>query len=246
MSRETENGLLLLLGLATAIITLTGVYTRYVKPSLLPWLTAVAMLLIVLALSAIIRDLRRERTGNTDDTDDTGAVEHTGHAHRRGIGWLIAVPVVLLAFVVPPALGARAAAPLAITLSPNELRQPFPPLPVGRAPEVSLKEVMKRVALDSAGTLNSRLITIVGFTLKADSETDLARITIFCCAADAQLGRLHLRGPAAAPAAELPDNTWIRVEGTITPADDAASPAIPTMTVSTLTPVDAPANTYAY
>jgi hypothetical protein len=31
MSRETENALLLLLGLATAIITVTGVYTRYVK-----------------------------------------------------------------------------------------------------------------------------------------------------------------------------------------------------------------------
>ena len=240
MSRETENALLLLLGLATAIITITGVYTRYVKPSLLPWLAAVAVLLIVLALSAIVRDLRHGRD------DNTGSDEHTGHAHRRGIGWLIAVPVLLLAFVVPPALGAQAAAPIAITLSPNELRQPFPSLPAGRAPEVSLKEVMKRVALDSAGTLNSRLITIVGFTLKADSGTDLARITIFCCAADAQLGRLHLRGPAAAAAAELPDNTWIRVEGTIAPPGDAASPAIPTMTVSTLTHVDAPANTYAY
>jgi uncharacterized repeat protein (TIGR03943 family) len=239
MSRETENALLLLLGLATAIITITGVYTRYVKPSLLPWLAAVAVLLVVLALSAIARDLRRGR-----DDNDTGSDEHTGHAHR--IGWLIAVPVLLLAFVVPPALGAQAAAPLAITLSPSELRQPFPPLPAGRAPEVSLKEVMKRVALDSAGTLSSRLITTVGFTLKADSGTDLARITIFCCAADAQLGRLHLRGPAAAAAARLPDNTWIRVEGTIAPPGDAASPAIPTMTVSTLTPVDAPANTYAY
>jgi uncharacterized repeat protein (TIGR03943 family) len=240
MSRETENALLLLLGLATAIIAISGVYTRYVKPQLLPWLAAVAVLLIVLALSAIVRDLRRGRD------DKTGSDEPTGHAHRRGIGWLIAVPVLLLAFVVPPALGAQAAAPIAITLSPNELRQPFPSLPAGRAPEVSLKEVMKRVALDSAGTLNSRLITIVGFTLKADSGTDLARITIFCCAADAQLGRLHLRGPASAGAAGLPDNTWIRVEGTIAPPADAASPAIPTMTVSTLTPVDAPANTYAY
>ena len=51
MSRETENALLLLLGLATAIITISGVYTRYVKPSLLPWLAAVAVLLIVLALA---------------------------------------------------------------------------------------------------------------------------------------------------------------------------------------------------
>ena len=233
MSRETENALMLLLGLSTAIITITGAYTRYVKPSLLPWLAAVAVLLIVLALSAIIRDLRR------------GPAVHTGHAHRPGIGWLIAVPVFLLAFVVPPALGPQAAAPVAVTLSPNELRQPFPPLPAGRAPEVSLKEVMKRVALDSAGTLTSRLITVIGFTLKADGGTDLARIAIFCCAADAQLGRLHLRGPAALAAAELPDNTWISVEGNIG-TGDVASPSVPTMTVSTLTRVDAPANTYAY
>jgi hypothetical protein len=105
MSRETENALLLLLGLSAAIITVTGVYTRYVKPSLLPWLAAVAVLLIVLAGSAIIRDLRRGRD------DGTELDEHPGHAHRRGIGWLIAVPILLLAFVVPPALGPQAAAP---------------------------------------------------------------------------------------------------------------------------------------
>ena len=239
MSRETENALLLLLGLSAAIITVTGVYTRYVKPSILPWLATVAVLLIVLAVSAILRDLRRR------GDDGTGVDEHPGH--RRGIAWLIAVPIVLLAFVVPPALGAQAAAPLTVTLSPNELRQPFPPLPAERAPEVSLKEVMKRVALDSAGTLNSRLISVVGFTLKSAGGTDLARITIFCCAADAQLGRLHLRGAEAVAAEELPDNTWIRVEGTVaTPTGDAPSPSVPTMTVSTLTHVDAPANTYAY
>jgi putative membrane protein len=135
---------------------------------------------------------------------------------------------------------------MAITLSPNELRQPYPQLPAGRAPEVSLKEVMKRFALDSAGTLNAHLITVVGFTLKGEGGIDLARVTIFCCAADAQLGRLHLRGSPAAAAAELPENTWIGVEGTIVSPGDAARPAIPTITVSTLTPVDAPANTYAY
>ncbi len=241
MNRETENALLLLLGLVTGIITITGVYTRYVKPSILPWLAAVAVLLIALAFSAIIRDLRRERD------DDTEPDEHPGHAHLRGIGWVLAVPVILLAFVAPPALGAQAAAPLAVTLSPNELRQPFPPLPAGRAPEISLKDVIKRAALDSAGTLNSRLITVIGFTLKDGNGTDLARITIFCCAADAQLGRLHLRGAEALTAAELPDNTWIRAEGTVTtPAGHDASPSVPTMTVSTLTRVDAPANTYAY
>ena len=166
----------------------------------MPWLAAVAVLLIALAFSAIIRDLRRECH------DDTEPNEHPSHAHLRGIGWLLALPVILLAFVAPPALGAQAAAPLAVTLSPNELRQPFPPLPAGRAPEISLKDVIKRAALDSAGTLNSRLITVIGFTLKDGNGTDLARITIFCCAADAQLGRLHLRGAEALTAAELPDN----------------------------------------
>ena len=58
MSRETENALLLLVGVSTLIISVTGTFTRYVKPSLLPWLMASAVLLIVLALVSIARDIR--------------------------------------------------------------------------------------------------------------------------------------------------------------------------------------------
>lgn len=235
MNRETENALLLLLGLVTAIITVTGVYTRYVKPSLLPWLTAVAVLLLILAISAIIRDQRR-----SEDHHD----EHGGHVHQRGIGWLIVIPVVMLAFATPPALGAKSAV-TAVTLSPNELRQPFPPLPAGRAPEVSLKQVMKRVAEDSAGTLYGRTITLVGFIDRNGSTVDLARVLIFCCVADAQLARVHLRGPEAAKAADYPADTWIRVEGTINQPTQSTTPEIPTMTVTDLTRTDIPDNTYA-
>jgi uncharacterized repeat protein (TIGR03943 family) len=246
MNRETENALLLLLGIATAVVTVSGAFTRYVKPTLLPWLAAVAVLLIVLALSAIIGDHRTKAEPDESDEHHHTDHHHTDHAHRHGIGWLIALPVLLLAFILPPALGAQAAAPMAITLSPNELRRPFPPIPAGRAPEMSLKDVVRRIALDSAGTLNSRLVSVVGFTLKAAGGTDLARITIFCCAADAQLGRLHLRGPGAAGATPLPDNTWISAEGTIAATGGADSDSVPTMTVSALTPVAAPANQYAY
>ena len=235
MNRETENALLLLLGLATAIITGTGVYTRYVKPSLLPWLASVAVLLILLALSAIIRDQRRRE----DHCDD-----HSGHVHQRGIGWLLAIPVVMLAFVTPPALTAKSSV-AAVTLSPNELRQPFPPLPEGRAPEISLKQVMKRVALDSAGTLYGRTITLVGFIDLTGHTVDLARVMIFCCAADAQLARVHLAGPEVAKAAELPEDTWIRVEGTLNEPSQSTTPEIPTMTVTALTHIDTPDNTYA-
>ncbi len=76
MSRETENALLLLVGLSTAIIAFTGAYTRYVKPALLPWLWASAAVLIVLALIAIVGDIRH---GPRDG-------EHAGHAHRSGCG----------------------------------------------------------------------------------------------------------------------------------------------------------------
>ena len=49
----------MLVGLAMAMISIAGSYTRYVKPSLLPWLLAAAALLIGLALTAIVRDVRR-------------------------------------------------------------------------------------------------------------------------------------------------------------------------------------------
>lgn len=233
MNRAAENALLLLLGLATAIITTTGVYTRYVKPSLLPYLAAVSALLIILALTAIVRDYRAG-----GDHDDDG---HLGHVHNSGIGWLILIPVVVLAFVTPPALGAKSSV-TAVSLSPDELRQPFPPFPEGRAPEISLKQVMKRVALDSAGTLYGRAFTLVGFIDRDAGHVDLARVLIFCCAADAQLARVHLQGPQTAKAAAMPEDTWIRVEGTFT---KPTTLEIPTMTVTALDRIEAPRDTYA-
>ena len=75
-----------------------------------------------------------------------------------------------------------------------------------------------REAHDTTGSLTNRSITVTGFVLNEAQGVDLGRIVIICCAADAQLARIHLRGPAAARAAGLPDNTWLRVEGQVTPA----------------------------
>jgi putative membrane protein len=243
VSRDTENVVLFLLGMSTAAIVVTGTFTRYVKPTLMPWLAVTAVLLVTLALSAIIRDVRaRGRRG--DDADHHDDAEH---AHRSAVVWLLVLPVALLGFVVPPALGARAAEPTVTELPRMVLLRPFPPLPADRAPELPLPEVVVRANRDSANTLEGRLITVTGFTLKEADGIDLGRVVITCCAADGHLARLHLRGPAAATAATYPEETWLRVEGTVIPKpSDVAGLSVPTLTVSAVTPIEAPQNPYEY
>jgi len=239
MSRETQNTVLLLVGISIVMITASGAFTRYVKPGLLAWLAASAVLLIALALLAIIGDIRR---GGPRASDHDQA-----HTDKAGIVWLLVVPVLILIFVTPPALRPSAATPSVSSVSNDVLNQAFPPLPAGTAPDVSLPEVLMRAAHDTTGSLTNRSITVTGFVLNEAQGVDLGRIVIICCAADAQLARIHLRGPAAAHAAGLADNTWLRVEGQVTPAPrQPNSLAIPTLQATAVTRVDAPANPYAY
>jgi uncharacterized repeat protein (TIGR03943 family) len=231
VSRGTQNTLVLLVGLSALVMVIKGSYLHFVKPSLLPWLIAAAVVLIVLAVVSIVRDLRH------------APAEEEGHRHRPWLVWLLLVPIALTTFVVPPPLGAHGAAPEAIAATEPQKR-PFPPLPAGRAPAVPIPDVVMRAAADSAKSLDGRLITITGFTLRYPEGIDLGRVVIVCCAADAQLARVHLSGPAVA---EYPEDTWLRIEGTVVPGSStAATSYVPTMTVSMVTKIDRPANTYAY
>ena len=234
MSRGTQNTLVLLVGLSTVVMVIKGTYLHFVKPTLLPWLIAAAAVLIGLAIVSIVRDLRH------------APAEDDGHRHRPWLVWLLLVPIALTTFVVPPPLGAHGATPEALA-STEAARRAFPPLPQGRAPTVSIPDVLMRAAADSTDSLGGRLITVTGFTLKYPEGTDLGRVVIVCCAADAQLARIHLSGPARAEAAGYPEDTWLQVEGTVVAGTSVASTNfIPTMAVSRVTRIDKPANTYAY
>jgi putative membrane protein len=152
----------------------------------------------------------------------------------------------VLIFVTPPALRPGAAAPKVTAVSNEVLRRPFPALPDGRAPEVSVPDVMIRAAQDTAGTLNNRIITVVGFTLPETDGVDLGRVVIICCAADAQLARIHLRGPAISELKNYPEETWLRVEGIVLPAAaNGDSTSTPTLQVQSATRIEPPANAYA-
>lgn len=139
-----------------------------------------------------------------------------------------------------PCQCAGAATPTEVAVSTDVLRHPFPPLPAERAPAVSLPNVLQRVANDTAGTLNNRVITVTGFVVHDRGATYLARVVIICCAADAQLARIRLAGAAVTEASPPADHSWLSVEGTV-----AQTPA-PALEVSSLTRIEPPANTYAY
>jgi uncharacterized repeat protein (TIGR03943 family) len=236
MSRGTQNALLLLVGLSIVVMAIKGSYLHYVKPSLLPWLIAAAVVLIALAVVTVAQDLRH----------GSDSVQGDGHRHRPWLLWALLVPIALTVFVVPPPLGAHGAAPEAVAAVEPQKRA-FPPLPPGQAPVVSIPDVLMRAATDSTNSLDGRLITLTGFTLKYPDSTDLGRVVIVCCAADAQLARVHLSGPAVAEAAGYPEDTWLQVEGTVVPeTSTAATNFIPTVAVSSVKRIDKPANTYAY
>lgn len=235
MTRETENVLLLLVGISSVMIVVTGTFTRYVKPSLMPWLLAGALVVIVLAIAAIVRDVRR---GEAADTPD-GPSSHGHRHHSPSMLWVLIVPVIVLTFVIPPPIGADAANTTVREVSTDVLRREYPPLPDGPAPEVSLPEVLMRARQDTTGSLNGRTISITGFTMRSGDAVALARIVIICCAADAQLARIALSGPVAREVAKLPDETWLSVEGVV-----SGDP--PKLQLSRFTPVEAPENAYAY
>ncbi|GAC1397616.1 MAG: TIGR03943 family protein [Mycobacterium sp.] len=236
MSRATQNTVLLLVGLSAVVMAIKGTYLHFVRPALLPWLIAAAVALIALAGASIVRDLRPAPVEENPQE----------HGHRPWLVWLLLVPIALTTFVVPPPLSAHGTAPQAVAATQPQ-RRPFPPLPAGRAPVVSVPDVLMRSAADSAKSLDGRLITVSGFTLRYMQGTDLGRVVIVCCAADAQLARIHLTGPGVAEAAGYPEDTWLRLEGTVVPGSSVASTNfVPTMAVSRVTRIDKPANTYAY
>ena len=234
MSRAVQHLVLLLVGLATAVMLFKGTYLNYVRPALLPWLIAAAVVLVVLGLTGVVGDLR-----------DVAPDEH-GHAHQTWLTWALLVPIALVAFVVPPPLDARGTNPPPAAVSAPKPR-PFAALPAGPAPDVSLPDAVMRAAADSAHSLDGRTITLTGFTVAQAGRVDLGRVVIVCCAADAQLARVHLAGPAAAAAAGQPDDTWMRITGMIQPGSSHAEDGfVPTMLVADAVRIDKPKNAYAY
>ncbi len=229
MRRETQHVLLVLLGGALLRIAADDTYLRYVRPSHRWLLLGAGAVIVALAVVALVRDLRGRAPA--DDHDHAGS----------HVPWLLLVPVLVIALVAPPALGAdsvtRAGARNAVVQDGDV----FPPLPEN--PELTVAEFVQRAAWDTTGSLDDREVTLTGFAVRRGAAVELARLTIACCAADARANRIRLVGDLGDP----PPDTWLRIRGVVqTGSATAATGYVPVLTVTADEVIPAPPDPYEY
>jgi uncharacterized repeat protein (TIGR03943 family) len=248
VNRAAQAVVLLLVGGAILRASLTDVYLRYVKDGLRPFLIAAGAVLIAAAVATLWYDLRPARPAgagesaageSAGDHDDDGH----GHAHREPrVAWLLVLPVLALLLVAPPALGSYAAGRSGTALP--EVSE-FPALPAGDPVTVGLLDYATRAVYDDGRSLAGRRVRLTGFVLIGpDGSTSLARMTLNCCAADAQPIKVGLTGNV--PSGLAPD-TWLEVIGTYTDRagrDEVNGAPIPYVEVIEAHPVAPPANQY--
>jgi len=234
--RETQNILLVLLGGALLKISFSGLYLRYVQKGLLPLLIAAGTIMIVLALFAIIRDIRRGQAVSASDSGD----DH-GHSHSSRSTWLMLLPVLAVFLISPPALGGDVVSSAADTNQTQRSRNLLGDLPSGDVIPLSMTEFVTRTAWDESGTLDGRRVKLTGFLTRADGNTFVARLAISCCAADARPLKVRLTGDVPS----LPDEQWVEVTGKVVPKSaNEKNSWVPSFPVESATSVAQPVEPY--
>jgi uncharacterized repeat protein (TIGR03943 family) len=241
MRRETQNILLVLLGGALLKLALSGTYLRYVKESLQPWLVVTGGIMILLAVVSIARDLKAGRAADHVEHDGH---EHDGHEHGTSRSpWMLLLPVLAVFLISPPALGADT-----VNRSDRNAAQEakagngFAALPSDAVVPLTISEFVTRTAWDDSGSLNDRTVRLTGFVVRKEANTYLARLTISCCAADASPVKTLMVGQDFTG---LPNDQWVEVTGKVVPGSATKDNAyVPTFTVSAITPITPPEDTY--
>jgi uncharacterized repeat protein (TIGR03943 family) len=232
--RRTQAAMLLLVGAAALWLGLTDAALAYVRGALRPPLVASGVVLLGLALVAL-----RGR-----EPDPGGH----GHGAPRS-GWLLALPVLVLLLVTPPALGSFAASRQTQATQPGDATGVFPPLPepVGGAAPLAVSEFVTRALYDKDRSLQGARVRLVGFAAPREGGGYLlTRFNLFCCAADGQAYQLEVRGDRSQRRADQ----WLVVEGRWQPrpAFDGIAPSgvRPVLIADSVTPVRPPADPYEH
>ncbi|EFL33740.1 conserved hypothetical protein [Streptomyces viridochromogenes DSM 40736] len=228
MNRLAQSALMFLLGATLLHAGTTDLYLRYVKSGLRPLVLLAGVVLIATAAATLWYERR-------------GAPGHEHHEPR--ISWLLALPVLALILVAPPALGSYSASHTGTALT-----KPFgfPDLPGGDAPlRLGVADYAGRAVYDDGRSLHDRELKITGFvTLDRTGAPYLVRMGLNCCAADAQPVKIALTGDV--PPVLAPD-TWLEITGRYTPRrtkDPVNDGPIPYVEVTRARPVPTPHDPY--
>jgi uncharacterized repeat protein (TIGR03943 family) len=224
VSARTQSLILLLFGAALVRLARTDALLRYVRPAArVPVLYAGLGIVLIAGVSV----LRRER----------GAPDQRHGATSR-LGWMVLAPVVAVAVIAPPPLGAQSAdrPPTA----PPRPGHAFTPLAGPDPVPIKLVDVVLRAVWDHGRTLRGHSLRVIGFAVRASTEGFIvARLVITCCAADAEPYDVDVASHGPAP----PRGQWVEVTGRFLgmSPDDAV---VPLLRATTIRPIAQPANPY--
>jgi uncharacterized repeat protein (TIGR03943 family) len=214
-----------------------------------PYLVISGSLLIVLGLVAAVRGMRKTPEAEEHEHDDH---EHEddhddhGHSHTGGprIAWLLTLPALALLLFPPPALGSYSASREEAQRAAQGVGT-FPALPAGKVLDISVAQYSSRAIYDTGHSLKGRTLRMTGFvTHGSDGTWYLTRLLVTCCAADATISKVEIRGDASDGAPQT--DTWVTVTGTWVPkgklGTDAAWP--PVLESTSVKQVKQPADPY--
>ncbi|MEV5003230.1 TIGR03943 family putative permease subunit [Nocardioides sp. LML1-1-1.1] len=224
MNRNAQAVVLAALGALTLRVSVTDEHTRYVNAAMKWPLVVSGVLMLLLALSRV---LRREDGGEPT----TPAV------------WVLLLPVVVGLAVQPAALGAYVADRRVNDVSAQQYDEPaVDPLPRDRTTDVGLAEFVS-LAAGYGEALAGREVRLVGFVTHADGAWFVNRLTISCCAADASAFRVRI--DAGDVRVDVPaEKTWVRVVGRWAEGTGVEGVDLPALRASAVEEVPAPRQPY--
>jgi uncharacterized repeat protein (TIGR03943 family) len=207
----------------------------------------------LLALAQAVAPWRRRRPpGEPGEAHPHADAEAHEHSHASLSAWalvIVALPVILGLLIPARPLGASAIANKGINTTA--------PLTTGGAAEAARLDTpaTDRTIIDWVRAFNyaddvsafeGQPADVVGFVFHdgrlASDQFMAGRFIITCCAADASAIGLIVRWPEA-PA--LPNDTWVRVRGTVTASTLDGRPT-PLIVAEAVEPVSPPSHPYLY
>lgn len=195
----------------------------YVKPSSRPHVVAAgAVLLVVGSIHWLC------------------AAPNHGRSMPRS-GWLVLLPVLAIAMVAPPPQGVLVGSPRG-----GPPGRPGGVVEMLHGPEpvaMQLSELVVRAAWAPA-TLRGHVLRVLGFVASrhADALT-LARLSITCCAADAQRDDIEVRLGDGVRAPPVPAGSWLEITGRFAGVS-RRNEFIPVLVATGISAAAAPANPY--